>query len=645
MPSLVWNHFKKLDKKESKCNFCSDILQTSNGNTSALKKHLKKHPTELAKLLAAEKEREQSGPQAKKSRVPSPNNEDNSMESENAGPSAPRLITPTLAQFTEKFTKYGPLSSQQQEFDTSMVDNMCCTGIPFNWAAHPKTIELFNVANCKLTVKSRTTYSRMVSGRAESVMTRVNKIIAKHASMDLYSASFTTDNWTSRGNLPYMSLSLHYVAPDWKLECWCIKVSPCHGRHTAENLRVKLTDMMDQVTVPDTVDKFVTNDNAANITLAVEDMENVNEIRCADHTLNLGIKDTFENCPGMKTVLDICKKLSEYFHQSVVANDALKEACEFVGCKYCKPSNPNVTRWHSQLICLRSILKIKPALFHLMGRDDLPKIAELVPNNSQWQMIEGAVTILTEFEELGRSWEADKVPTVNRVVEGLYVKLEFVREWYKKSANKRHGVLFAKELESNIMARFPDCMASKFIYAAGNYIDPVFKGIHLKAFPQKRYLAKVKTDLELLSDKIAPTFQEVSDDEENNTGDQETEHVPLSPTSKLKKKHNKVTQMSEVFTSKFERECEKYEASPDPPKTCDRLSWWKNHESDFPNLSRCARYILGIPASSATSERFFSAAGLTVSALRTNLAEDKVEEILQIRLNLMKVEEHEKKVV
>ena len=89
-------------------------------------------------------------------------------------------------------------------------------------------------------------------------------------------------------------------------------------------------------------------------------------------------------------------------------------------------------------------------------------------------------------------------------------------------------------------------------------------------------------------------------------------------------------------------ECERYEASRDPPKDCDRLAWWKNHENEFPHLARCAKYILGIPASSATSERFFSAAGLTVSPLRASLQEDKVEEILQVRLNLLKVEDYEK---
>ena len=66
---------------------------------------------------------------------------------------------------------------------------------------------------------------------------------------------------------------------------------------------------------------------------------------------------------------------------------------------------------------------------------------------------------------------------------------------------------------------------------------------------------------------------------------------------------------------------------------------WVNHE----RTKKLARYILGIPASSATSERVFSAGGLTVTNLRCSLEDEKVEDILKIRLNLSKVEAEEKK--
>ena len=74
-----------------------------------------------------------------------------------------------------------------------------------------------------------------------------------------------------------------------------------------------------------------------------------------------------------------------------------------------------------------------------------------------------------------------------------------------------------------------------------------------------------------------------------------------------------------------------------------RLLWWKANENSFPILSKLAKYVLAIPASSATSERIFSAGGLTVSHLRCQLDDDKVEDILKIRLNLLKLEKAEAK--
>ena len=51
---------------------------------------------------------------------------------------------------------------------------------------------------------------------------------------------------------------------------------------------------------------------------------------------------------------------------------------------------------------------------------------------------------------------------------------------------------------------------------------------------------------------------------------------------------------------------------------------------------------MGIPASSATSERFFSAAGRTVTSDRCSLSEEKAEDLVRIRLNLAKLAEEER---
>ena len=50
--------------------------------------------------------------------------------------------------------------------------------------------------------------------------------------------------------------------------------------------------------------------------------------------------------------------------------------------------------------------------------------------------------------------------------------------------------------------------------------------------------------------------------------------------------------------------------------------------SSFPRIDVMARQFLDIPAASATSERVFSFAGLTLSDLRKSLFEGKLETIM-----------------
>lgn len=53
------------------------------------------------------------------------------------------------------------------------------------------------------------------------------------------------------------------------------------------------------------------------------------------------------------------------------------------------------------------------------------------------------------------------------------------------------------------------------------------------------------------------------------------------------------------------------------------LAWWKN-ASKYPKLSAVASDLLGIPSTSASSERMFSTAGLIASKLRNTLKPDHV---------------------
>jgi len=57
------------------------------------------------------------------------------------------------------------------------------------------------------------------------------------------------------------------------------------------------------------------------------------------------------------------------------------------------------------------------------------------------------------------------------------------------------------------------------------------------------------------------------------------------------------------------------------------------HSHQFPKLATIAHQVFAIPASSAASERSFSAAGFTVSERRSALSPDTVDDILFVHSN------------
>jgi len=57
----------------------------------------------------------------------------------------------------------------------------------------------------------------------------------------------------------------------------------------------------------------------------------------------------------------------------------------------------------------------------------------------------------------------------------------------------------------------------------------------------------------------------------------------------------------------------------------DVMKWWKLHAEIYPDLSRMARDYLGIPATSASSERLFSSGSNMITNKRNNLNEDNIQ--------------------
>lgn len=58
------------------------------------------------------------------------------------------------------------------------------------------------------------------------------------------------------------------------------------------------------------------------------------------------------------------------------------------------------------------------------------------------------------------------------------------------------------------------------------------------------------------------------------------------------------------------------------------MKWWHDNEVIFPLLSRLAKHYLCIPGTSVAAERVFSTAGTIVTAKRSSLAPEHLDQLL-----------------
>lgn len=87
--------------------------------------------------------------------------------------------------------------------------------------------------------------------------------------------------------------------------------------------------------------------------------------------------------------------------------------------------------------------------------------------------------------------------------------------------------------------------------------------------------------------------------------------------------------------TEFKRQCCLYAAavlSEGPIR--DGLAWWRKRQSEFPLVAFVPRSILSAQASSAETERLFSAGGRIVSRFRTRLTGSRTEKLVVLSKDL-----------
>ena len=150
-----------------------------------------------------------------------------------------------------------------------------------------------------------------------------------------------------------------------------------------------------------------------------------------------------------------------------------------------------------------------------------------------------------------------------------------------------------------------------------------------------------------------------ADEELGSSGTQEEllsvdDEVPGSPPRKRRAVSLLASLLGDAFTAnepavqtktafaRAQEEMDMYCRAPSLPLTSEKkdeppetpMDWWHRHEGAYPLLSRLSKRYLCIPGTSVAAERVFSTAGDVVTAKRSTLTPEHVDQLVFLHKNL-----------
>ena len=186
--------------------------------------------------------------------------------------------------------------------------------------------------------------------------------------------------------------------------------------------------------------------------------------------------------------------------------------------------------------------------------------------------------------------------SISSILPVLFGILNHLKVEESDSANIRR---FKISVESQIKSRWDlNDIASSDIKVITTALDPRYKSLK---FLSVEKICEVKTE-------IRHKIQSLQINTNTSNSD------PQAPS--MKKKHLiYCLDLKKIMNLSFEDEVDLYFSEPCTPRNSNPLVWWKANSLCYPRLSQLVKLLFAVPATSTSSERLFSVAGLTVTRM------------------------------
>ncbi|XP_064475464.1 zinc finger BED domain-containing protein 4-like [Ornithodoros turicata] len=432
--SLVWDYLAKISSTNASCNACSSTLKTPTGSTTALVRHLNAHPVAIVEY------RKKSGDSIRSAKQP---------------------------RITDILKQNEPLpASKVKALNRKVAELIALDYQPLSIVADRGFSALTKEAVPNYELPSRTTVSRTLIPRIyDDTGKRVDSEL--RAAMDgvVCSFAFTSDMWTSRANDSSISLTCHFLTPDFAMKRYLLNVRHFPEKHTGNNIAAALNSLCEEWGILNEKYKlYIVTDNGRNIRAAVKKLK-LSERSCFAHTLQLAIHDAKQECSTLST---LCKKGRSIFGHYKHSSAAQKRLHDML-LQMKKPDLHVVqdvdTRWNSQYLMLSTLLELKEAITVELATSD----ADIECfSSSDWREVADFVEMLKPLYDATTLLSGEKYATLPSQIPIIHGLLECLSQ-------QKHKSIFAGICARAITARFPQYDLDETA-AMSMFLDPRYKG-------------------------------------------------------------------------------------------------------------------------------------------------------------------------
>nr|CAI5842006.1 unnamed protein product [Callosobruchus analis]CAI5856383.1 unnamed protein product [Callosobruchus analis] len=459
-------------------------------------------------------------------------------------------------------------------------------------------------------IPCRKTITDIIDGKYEE-----KKAIVIKKLQSVTNICVTIDEWKDLQMKSYLGVTVHYIQ-NFKIVSFNIACEPLSESHTAEYLSTTIKNICEKWEIPDEKIVSVTTDNGANIVKAIElTFGRAKHVRCIAHTLNLVVQNSVM-VTEIKTFIDKVRRIVQWFHQSGVGADQLRNSqkAENVPEGKIKHLLGDVsTRWNSQLHMLERFIAMSGMVGGiLLNHPNAPPMIQA----SEIAVLKEVVKILKPFEKVSEEMCSEKYVSASKAIPIIICLKQFL----EKTGPSHDLSIQLKHLIINEFNKRFEHIQKVHLFNVATFLDPRFKKLHL--------------------DDGASLARTVNYIKRSIEGNREPEHCPLSITSAadnvdnddIWETHNKLL-LETMRTSQSHSpssELSLYIAAPLTGLKEDALGSWRGYQDQgaYPQLTQLACKHLLVPASSAPAERLFSKAGAILTKARSRILSKRLPKLL-----------------